>query len=360
MADFSLPIRTTMEDVEALTGYLVTKPIGATLAEAKAIVDGSVLDGRKLNAMKAWDLIEENGGRLRLTDRGRRGAKDKGAALSAILMEVIHAIPAYAAIIERAAHKSEFTITAVEVASHWHDHFKNVASSAEKILNDQAVCFFQLAQGADLGELIVGRKGSPTRFEFSKDAVMAFVEGAPPPILETPEPDDEQEAPEPQVNNGAAAKLPVAPKPTAIQRVFITHGKNKKVLEQIKEIVSFGNFIPVVAQERESAAKPVPDKVMDEMRSCQAAVIHVSAEGAYTDAGGKEHPHINENVLIEIGAAMALYRANFILVVEDGLRLPSNLSGLYECRYVGDELNNAATMKLLKAFNEFREKVASE
>lgn len=355
--DVSLPIRTTMEDVEALTAYLVTKPIGATLAEAKAVVDGSVLDGRKLNAMKAWDLIEENGGRLRLTERGRRGAKDKGAALAAVLTEVIHAIPAYAAIIERAAHKSEFTITAVEAASHWHDHFKNVASPAEKILNDQAVCFFQLAQGADLGELIVGRKGSPTRFEFSKDAVMAFAEGAPIPIFQTPELDDEQEALAPRESNGVAVRLQ---KPAAIQRVFITHGKNKKVLEQIKEIVSFGNFIPVVAQERESAAKPVPDKVMDEMRNCQAAVIHVSAEGVHTDTSGKERAHINENVLIEIGAAMALYRANFILVVEDGLQLPSNLSGLYECRYVGDELNNAATMKLLKAFNEFREKVAAE
>src|SRR5258708_30366749 len=118
MTDLSLPIRTTMEDVEALTAYLVTKPIGATLAEAKAVVDGSILDGRKLNAMKAWDLIEENGGRLRLTERGRRGAKDKTAALSAILMEVIHKLPAYAAIIERAAHKSEFTITAVEDTCH--------------------------------------------------------------------------------------------------------------------------------------------------------------------------------------------------------------------------------------------------
>lgn len=358
MADFSLPIRTTIEDVEALLGYLVTKPIGATLAEARAVVDASVLDGRKLNAMKTWDLIEENGGRIRLTEKGRRGAKDRGASLSIVLLEVIHAIPAYAAIIERAAHKSEFTVTAVEVASHWHDHFKGVVSSAEKILNDQAVCFFQLAQGADLGELIVGRKGSPTRFEFSKDAVTGFAEGSSAPTPEVPQ-YAEKDVPDPPPSNHAAANtLAVAPKLAAIQRVFITHGKNKKVLDQIKEIVSFGNFVPVVAQERESAAKPVPDKVMDEMRNCQAAVIHVGAEGTYTDANGKEQPHINENVLIEIGAAMALYRANFILVVEDGLRLPSNLSGLYECRYIGDELNNAATMKLLKAFNEFREKLA--
>jgi Predicted nucleotide-binding protein containing TIR-like domain len=39
----------------------------------------------------------------------------------------------------------------------------------------------------------------------------------------------------------------------------------------------------------------------------------------------------NSNVLIEIGAAMALYDRNFILLVEEGTKLPSNLQGLYEC-----------------------------
>ena len=63
---------------------------------------------------------------------------------------------------------------------------------------------------------------------------------------------------------------------------------------------------------------------------------------------------LNENVLIEIGAAMALYGRNFILLVEEGMELPSNLQGLYECRYQGDELSMSATMKLLKVFNEFK------
>ena len=118
--------------------------------------------------------------------------------------------------------------------------------------------------------------------------------------------------------------------------------------------MAYGSFEPVIAIERESAAKPVPEKVMDDMRECAAAVIHVSAEGTYKNAKGEEVPRINENVLIEIGAAMALYRRNFILVVEEGLTLPSNLQGLYECRYSGDELSMTATMKLLKAFKDFR------
>ena len=108
-----------------------------------------------------------------------------------------------------------------------------------------------------------------------------------------------------------------------------------------------------MAKEHETAAKPVPKKVMDDMRTCRAAVIHVGSEGVLFDKDGNEVPQINGNVLIEIGAAMALFAEKFVLLVEEGVKLPSNLQGLYECRYNGDELNMAATMKLLKAFSEF-------
>ncbi|OYX59156.1 MAG: hypothetical protein B7Y86_01695 [Brevundimonas subvibrioides] len=142
-------------------------------------------------------------------------------------------------------------------------------------------------------------------------------------------------------------------KATRGNRVFITHGKDKGILAQVKEIVAYGKFEPIIAQERETSAKPVPDKVMDDMRSCQAAVIHVGIDEIWFDKDGNEKPQINGNVLIEIGAAMALYGKNFVLLVEEGVILPSNLQGLYECRYKGDELSMTATMKLLKAFNDF-------
>jgi predicted nucleotide-binding protein len=361
MADASsLPIRTTVDDVTTVVAYLASKPMGAALADAKRVLDAGVLDGRKISAMRFWGLVEENEGKLKVTDRGRTAAKDKGAHLHVALQQVIRSIPAYFAIVERAAHRQEYIVTAVDVATHWHEHFKAVSSSNETILNHQAVCFFQLAAGAHLGMLVVGRKGSPTRVEFAEDKVAALAGLG--EAVGASNPDEVMDE-----EHGVAEDEVVAPDPAAEKKsaklvnnvtnnkVFITHGKNLKVLEQIKEIVAYGNYVPVVAKERESAAKPVPDKVMDDMRECAAAVIHVSSEGSYKNAKGEEVPRINENVLIEIGAAMALYRRNFILVVEEGLTLPSNLQGLYECRYAGDELGMPATMKLLKAFKDFRE-----
>lgn len=155
-----------------------------------------------------------------------------------------------------------------------------------------------------------------------------------------------------------SAAAVIQPRPassaTASNRVFISHGKQKGVANQIKELLVFGQLEPVVSVDRESTAIPVPEKVFEDMRSCSAGVIHVGAEGECLDAAGNRHTRINENVLIEIGAAMALYGKRVILLVEKGVPLPSNLQGLYRCEYEGDKLDYEATMKLLKTFNQFR------
>jgi len=170
----------------------------------------------------------------------------------------------------------------------------------------------------------------------------------------------------PPAHGAVQAAVHEAPKPAAApppatpafdpktNRVFISHGKNKAIVAQIKELLAFGNFDPIVSVEREATATPVPEKVFEDMRSCSAGVIHVGAEGKYLDANGNEHTKINDNVLIEIGAAMALYGRKVILLVEKGVGRPSNLQGLYRCDFEGDRLEYDATMKLLKTFSQFR------
>ena len=351
----SLPIRTTVDDIDAVCGYLVTKPTGATLAEAKAVVDKKHLDGRKLTALRLWGLVDEGAdNKMRVTDRGRRCVRNSGSTRSDALREVIHHVEPYKAAVERAMHRGEEVISATDLAAHWYEHFSGDVSDREKILNDQAICFFHIAQGADLGALTVGRRGMATRFDFDADALRTFVDGS------TADTEHDLITEESTEDGDLAGATDVdfthgkMDGPGAhSNRVFITHGKNRKILDQVKELVAYGKYEPIVAMEHETAAKPVPQKVMDDMRTCKAAVIHVSAERILVDEDGNRFPRINENVLIEIGAAMALYGTKFVLLVEEGVTLPSNLQGLYECRYDGNELNMPATMKLLKAFSEF-------
>lgn len=141
---------------------------------------------------------------------------------------------------------------------------------------------------------------------------------------------------------------------TENRRVFITHGKNKSFIEPLKELLAFGELEPVISIERESVAQTIPDKVMNDMRCCSAAIIHIEDEQKLLDSEGNQQIMLNSNVLIEIGAAMALYGKKFILLVKSEVKLPSNLQGLYEVRYEGNKLDGEATIRLLKAIKDMK------
>jgi predicted nucleotide-binding protein len=138
------------------------------------------------------------------------------------------------------------------------------------------------------------------------------------------------------------------------RRVFITHGKNRDLVDPIRKLLEYGELEPIVSVERTSVSKPVPEKVLDDMRSCGAAIIHVDADRTIIDKDGAEHILLNPNVLIEIGAAMAFYGRRFILLVREGVKLPSNLQGLFEVRYGGETLDAGATIKLLEAMKDIK------
>jgi predicted nucleotide-binding protein len=335
-----LPVRTALADIEAICRHLLARPEGATPAALAAAL-GEVFDLRKLFALKLWGLVVDDGIALRLTERGRRAVHDGGSDRVRALQEVVATTPPYAAVIARAVARGEPVVLASDIAAHWQQHFKSDCQFG--ILNHQTVCFFRIAEGAGLGRLLVGRKGQQTRFELAEAEARAFVEATAvaPSRLARDSTDAGSEAGEPRV-----AKTE--------RRVFITHRSSAKIIEQVKELIAFGKFEPVVARERGAAARPFLHELMDEMRGCDTAVIHVGTEGTSSGLSW-----IGGDALIEIGAAMALYGRNFILLVEEGVELPSNLHGLAECRYSGDGLDMAATMKLLKAFNELTQAAPS-
>jgi hypothetical protein len=51
---------------------------------------------------------------------------------------------------------------------------------------------------------------------------------------------------------------------------------------------------------------------------------------------------------------MAFYGRRFILLVREGVKLPSNLQGQYEVRYSSEVLDAAATIKLLEAMKDIK------
>ena len=141
-------------------------------------------------------------------------------------------------------------------------------------------------------------------------------------------------------------------------RVFISHSRNREFVEPIRQLIKFGNLEAVVSVEQSTVSQPVTQKVMNDMRSCGAAIIHVDSEQKLMEPSdtSKEVIVLNSNVLIEIGAAMALYGERYILLVREGVKLPSNLQGLYEVRYSGDKLDANETIKLMGSINDMKTK----
>jgi len=137
-------------------------------------------------------------------------------------------------------------------------------------------------------------------------------------------------------------------------RIFISHSNNQEIVEQIKTMLELADIEYEIAEEEESAAIPVTEKVLSAMRRCNAAVICVTADEK--EKREDRTQGINQNVLIEIGAAFVLYDKKVVLVWDKVVAIPSNLQGLYRCEFSGNELSWTTGMKLMKAVSKFKGK----
>jgi predicted nucleotide-binding protein len=140
-------------------------------------------------------------------------------------------------------------------------------------------------------------------------------------------------------------------------RVFIGHSKNEAILDVLRTTMDLGGFKYEIAEEEETTAVPLPEKVLELMRRCSAAVINVSADEQ------RKRPDacydINQNVLVEIGAAFALYPRGVVLLWDKRLPVPSNLQGLYLVQYEGENLDAPTLLRLQRAIARFRSQPGS-
>jgi predicted nucleotide-binding protein len=361
----ALPIRTTLDDVRDLCRYLATKPTGATVAEAKSVLDKKRLDGRKVTALKFWKLIEESdAAKLKLTPSGRELAKG-GDDETEVLLEIVRAVPPYSAIVERAAHRHEDSLDTTEVGAHWHDHFLAEAGDNDTTLKDRAVCFFHVASGAGLGTVIAGRKGNPTRMSFSAEALKEYLSGGGPAVTPPPEheaeveseaeSDSEIDIDETKTEDGTDDSTPHSERPGSPelgQAIFIAHGKNKKPLDQLKKILEQFHIPYKVAVEEPNLGRPISGKVREIMHACNCAILIFTSDEEFKDKDGNTVWRPSENVVYELGATGYLYDNRIVILKEDDVDFPSNFSDIGYISFKHDQLE-AKAMDVLKELISF-------
>lgn len=282
----SLPIKTTAEDVEAIVGYLRTKATGASIADAKAALGKTLLDGRKLSAYETWGFLTKDTGRLRLTEVGRELSRASDERKRAIFSEVVRSIGPYRMAVEWLFHQRLDKVTNIEVAAHWHDHSPNkLGTGNEGTIRDQALCFFSLAAAAGFGTYVMGRSGHPTRLEVSLEALGQFIgetglEDDSPPTEQSDsntevDPQDHKDEPTPvNMADRFSRSSNLQEKP----RIFISHSKNMEIVDQVKTMLEYADLEFEIAEDEETTAIPVPDKVLAAMRRCTSAVICITAD----------------------------------------------------------------------------------
>jgi hypothetical protein len=167
---------------------------------------------------------------------------------------------------------------------------------------------------------------------------------------EVVEPPPEGPEVEEQVASIASAAPALRQAPSGF-RVFISHSKNMAVVDQVKEILALYDIDYELAVEEETAAIPVPQKILAAMRRCQAGVMVVTAD---EQSRMNEGFTINTNVLMEIGSAFVLYDQKVVLLWDKRLKVPSNIQGLYRCEFEGDQLSFAVGTRLAKALKSFK------
>lgn len=357
-----LPIKTLPEDVVGIVEYLKTKATGATVVEAKATVNKRLLDDRKLKAYDAWGFISRDGGRLKLTELGRRFGRSGPEQRGAILGEAIKGNSAYRLALEWIFHSNLQIVSTADLAAHWHEHLPNEVGTAEDSIREQANCFFQLAEGANLGRFVIGRGGGQTRFEANREAIGQLIAEigfggeqrteAEPVIEAAFDAEVPATAETPSLRTERPPETPPSEQVTPQLRVFISHGKNTDIVDQMRTMLDLADLPYEVAVDEETTAIPVPDKVLSAMRRCTAALICVTVDPDASKPDGTFA--VNQNVLIEIGAAFVLYDKRVVLVWDRRIPIPSNLQGLYRCEFEGDELSWSAGMKLMKAVAQFK------
>jgi hypothetical protein len=94
---------------------------------------------------------------------------------------------------------------------------------------------------------VVGRKGKETRFELDGDEAAAFLRAA-----SADRRTDRGESGDGEVARPTGFTFPIRRSP----RVFITCRADGKILEQVKELVVFGQFEPILFRSRCAAATP--------------------------------------------------------------------------------------------------------
>lgn len=134
--------------------------------------------------------------------------------------------------------------------------------------------------------------------------------------------------------------------------IFIGHGGKRGPMEQLVKILNEYSIPHKQAVAEPNQGRPIPQKVADVMRDCDAAILVFTADKEYFDKGtATASGRPVRTFSHELGAASVLYGDRIVIFKERGIELPSNFSSVGYIEFEPDKLED-------KGIELFRELVS--
>ncbi len=176
------PIKTTIEDIDALFAYLKGQIGWVPLDKVRKTIDSKYADNRKLEACRFLGLLERDGTNVKLSDQGRLYADGDPVVQVSVMQGAVRSVPLYFQTLEWIHHGKRAEPTRTEVGNYWHDKHQDLLDGAKNAgLTDAVIFFFRVAGAAGLGKFISAGNNRPTALlRADLEAVATFVTGAAP------------------------------------------------------------------------------------------------------------------------------------------------------------------------------------
>jgi predicted nucleotide-binding protein len=115
------------------------------------------------------------------------------------------------------------------------------------------------------------------------------------------------------------------PKPQAVRRVFVTHGRSND-WRAVQAYIEKDVELPTIELAQEAnMGRTLIEKLVDNAARCDSAVIVMTGD----DVANEDEARVRENVMHEIGFFQGRYGRSFVVLLhEDGVNIPTNLSGV--------------------------------
>ena len=130
------------------------------------------------------------------------------------------------------------------------------------------------------------------------------------------------------------------PEPGNPKKVFVSHGHDDKAKTDVKSFLETKGLEPIILADQPNAGRTIFEKFEDYGDVGFAIILLTADDMGRANAGTAAdlRPRARQNVIMEMVYFMAkLGRGRVCALLQDGVEIPSNISGIVTIRFAADE-----------------------